>query len=61
MPDPHNLADPNQLRDRAAECIELAVEEPAQKGVDVLIDLAEDYFRSAAYYENRRLQEVGKA
>lgn len=54
MAEPFDAAHPPDLRARSRECIELAVEAPEAEGVDALIDLAEDYMRSAEYYEKRR-------
>ncbi len=55
------------LRDRASECVNLAVDTAGQDGTDALIDLAQDYSRwaasveTAATHEPRRDQEDGPA
>ena len=43
---------PNYLRERAKDCIGLAVEQPEAKGTAALIDLAQDYHAWAARVEN---------
>lgn len=51
---------PVYLRDRASDCIRLAVEGAGRKGADALIDLAQDYSTWASMEERRAAEPGGQ-